>query len=141
MTNKNKQKRIKVLERARGEAKERVKRLKKKFQEEKELDFSYEINNVGRFRINLFWEKDNVSLVARVITKDIPTLEQLRLDETVEELIKEKQGLILITGPTGCGKSTSLAAMINHINQTREDSIITLEDPIEYLFPKEKGIK
>jgi twitching motility protein PilT len=113
---------------------------KTKFHEEKELDFSYEINNVGRFRINLFWEKDNIALVARVISKDIPTLEQLGLNTTVENLIKEKQGLILVTGPTGCGKSTSLASMINHINQTREDSIITLEDPIEYLFPKEKGV-
>ena len=113
---------------------------KKKFQDEKELDLSYEINNVGRFRVNLFWEKDNIALVARVISKDIPTLEQIDLDQTVESLIKEKQGLILVTGPTGCGKSTSLAAMINHINQTREDSIITLEDPIEYLFPKEKGV-
>jgi twitching motility protein PilT len=113
---------------------------KKKFQEEKELDFSYEINDIGRFRVNLFWEKDNVSLVARIISKDIPTLEQINLTETVERLIKQKQGLILVTGPTGCGKSTSLAAMINHINQTRGDAIITLEDPIEYLFPKDKGV-
>ena len=113
---------------------------KNKFHEEKELDFSYEISNVGRFRINLFWEKDNIGLVARVISKDIPTLEELDLGDIVKNLIKEKQGLILVTGPTGCGKSTSLAAMINHINQTREDSIVTLEDPIEYLFPKEKGV-
>ncbi len=113
---------------------------KKKFQEEKELDLSYEINNIGRFRVNLFWEKDNVGLVARVISKDIPSLEQLGLGETTQRLIKEKQGLILVTGPTGCGKSTSLAAMINHINETREVSIITLEDPIEYLFPKSKSV-
>ena len=113
---------------------------KKKFQKEKELDFSYEINGVGRFRLNLFWEKDNVSLVARVISKDIPTLEQLGLGETTERIIKDKQGLILVTGPTGCGKSTSLASMINHINKTQEVSIITLEDPVEYLFPKEKGV-
>lgn len=113
---------------------------KKKFQDEKELDFSYEINNVGRFRINLFWEKDNVGLVARIISKDIPNLEQVGLNETVERIIKDKQGLVLVTGPTGSGKSTSLASMINHINKTQEVSIITLEDPIEYLFPKEKGV-
>ena len=113
---------------------------KKKFLEEKELDFSYEINNVGRFRVNLFWEKDNISLVARIISKNIPTLEQLDLGETAQRLIRDKQGLILVTGPTGCGKSTSLASMINHINKTKEVSIITLEDPIEYLFPKEKGV-
>ncbi len=113
---------------------------KKKFQEEKELDFSYEINNIGRFRVNLFLERDNIGLVARVISKDIPSLEELGLGETTERLIKDKQGLILVTGPTGSGKSTSLASMINHINVTREDSIITLEDPIEYLFPKAKSV-
>jgi len=113
---------------------------KKKFEEEKELDFSYEINNVGRFRINLFLERDNIGLVARVISKDIPTLEDINLKEVAERLIMEKQGLILVTGPTGCGKSTSLAAMISHINKTKEVSIVTLEDPIEYLFPKEKGV-
>jgi twitching motility protein PilT len=113
---------------------------KKKFQEEKELDFSYEINNVGRFRVNLFWEKDNIGLVARIISNDIPSLEQVGLNDTVERIIKDKQGLILVTGPTGCGKSTSLASMISHINKNQEVSIITLEDPIEYLFPKEKGV-
>ena len=113
---------------------------KRKFNEEKELDFSYEINNVGRFRVNIFWERDNASLVARVISKDIPTLKDINLEEVAKKLLKEQQGLILLTGPTGCGKSTSLAAMINYINQTKESSIITLEDPIEYLFPKKKSV-
>ncbi len=113
---------------------------KKKIQDEKELDFSYDIDKLGRFRVNLFWEKDNIGLVARIISKEIPTLEQISLGETVEKMIMEKHGLILVTGPTGCGKSTSLAAMINHINQNRSLVIITLEDPIEFLFPKAKSI-
>ncbi len=114
---------------------------KKEFQEKKELDISYEINKLGRFRINLFWEKDNASLVARIIIKDIPELDSLGLgDEIIKKMIMQKQGLILVTGPTGCGKSTSLAAMINYINNNKACSIITLEDPIEYLFPKSKSL-
>ena len=114
---------------------------KKEFQEKKELDISYEINKLGRFRINLFWEKDNASLVARIIIKDIPELDSLGLgDEIIKKLIMQKQGLILVTGPTGCGKSTSLAAMINYINNNKACSIITLEDPIEYLYPKSKSL-
>jgi len=113
---------------------------KKKFQEEKELDFSYEIENAGRFRINLFWEKDNIALVARIISKEIPTLEDIGLGEIAKKLVSEKSGLILVTGPTGCGKSTTLASMINYINQNEDVVIITLEDPIEYLFPKAESI-
>jgi len=114
---------------------------KKEFQEKKELDISYEISKLGRFRINLFWEKDNPSLVARIIVKDIPELESLGLgDDVIKKMIMQKQGLILVTGPTGCGKSTSLAAMINYINNNKACSIITLEDPIEYLFPKSKSL-
>ena len=113
---------------------------KKKFYEEKELDLSYEINNLGRFRINLFWEKDNIGLVARVINKKIPNLEDLGLGDVVKEMILQNQGLILVTGPTGSGKSTTLAAMINYINENKKASIITLEDPIEYLFPKSQGV-
>jgi twitching motility protein PilT len=113
---------------------------KKIFQEAREMDISYEINKLGRFRINLFWEKDNPALVARIINKDIPDLKSLGFGDVVERMIMQKQGLVLVTGPTGCGKSTSLAAMINHINDNKTASIITLEDPIEYLFPKSKSI-
>lgn len=113
---------------------------RKKFEDKKELDISYEINGVGRFRINLFWEKDNIGLVARIIAKKIPTLEDIGLGDIVRQQIMKTQGLILVTGPTGCGKSTSLAAMINYINENKNVSIITLEDPIEFLFPKSKSV-
>ncbi len=113
---------------------------RKKFQEEKDLDFSYEIARIGRFRVNLFWEKDNISLVARIISEEIPTLEDIGLGDIAKRLVSKKSGLILVTGPTGCGKSTTLASMINYINQNEDLVIITLEDPIEYLFPKAESI-
>src|SRR3989339_784004 len=107
---------------------------KKEFLENRELDISYEINGFSRYRINLFWEKDNVGLVARVISTDVPVLEDLGMPPIVHHLIEKDQGLILVTGPTGCGKSTTLAAMIQRINELRFANIITLEDPIEYIF-------
>lgn len=113
---------------------------KRKFQEKKDLDFSYEIAGVGRFRINLFWEKNNIGLVARIISEEIPSIENIGLGDIAKRLVSEKSGLILVTGPTGCGKSTTLASMINYINQNEDLVIITLEDPIEYLFPKAESI-
>lgn len=113
---------------------------KRKFYEERELDLSYEINGVGRFRINLCWERDNVSLVARIINNKIPDMDTLGLNDVVKEMLLQNQGLILVTGPTGSGKSTTLASMVNYINENRKVSIITLEDPIEYLFPKSSSI-
>ncbi len=113
---------------------------KKEFLENRELDISYEINGFSRYRINLFWEKDNVGLVARVISTDVPVLEDLGMPPIVHRLIEKDQGLILVTGPTGCGKSTTLAAMIQRINELRFANIITLEDPIEYIFKPVKSI-
>lgn len=113
---------------------------KKEFLENRELDISYEINGFSRYRINLFWEKDNVGLVARVISTDVPVLEDLGMPPIVHRLIERDQGLILVTGPTGCGKSTTLAAMIQRINELRFANIITLEDPIEYIFKPAKSI-
>lgn len=101
---------------------------------ERELDVSYEIKNLSRFRVNLHWEKNYVGMVARVISTKIPTMEELEMPNIVYELLRLKQGLVLVTGPTGCGKSTSLAAMINLINNERTAHIVTLEDPIEFLF-------
>lgn len=106
----------------------------------RELDISHQIESNDRFRINLHFEKGNPSLVARVISTKIPTLEEIGMPPVVYQLINLKQGLIIITGPTGCGKSTSLAAMINTINTERTCNIITLEDPIEFIFPRKKSI-
>lgn len=113
---------------------------KKIFLERKDLDFSFTSDDGTRYRINIHFEKGNMGLVARVINDEIPTLEETDMPEIVTNLLNIKQGLILVTGPTGCGKSTSLAAMINYINNSRTSSIITLEDPIEYLFEPKKSI-
>jgi len=112
---------------------------KEEFINTRELDFSYELLDL-RFRVNLHFEKNNIGLVARIISNKMPTLEDLGIGETIRNLLDLKQGLILVTGPTGCGKSTTLAAMINYINTTRRCNIITLEDPIEYLFVPDKSI-
>lgn len=89
------------------------------FENEKELDLSYELKNNSRFRVNLFWERGNPALVARVIPKKIPSMEDIGMPEIVYDFLNLSHGLILVTGPTGCGKSTSLAAMIEHINTNR----------------------
>ncbi|MFW0862022.1 MAG: type IV pilus twitching motility protein PilT [Candidatus Komeilibacteria bacterium] len=113
---------------------------KKRFEEQKDLDFSYETEDGSRFRINVHYEKGNVGLVARVINADVPSLEDLLMPPIVSELIREPQGLILLTGPTGSGKSTSLAAMVGAINRERAVHIVTLEDPVEYLHKPDKSI-
>lgn len=110
------------------------------FIEEKELDLSHEIESGYRFRVNLHWEKGRIGLVARVISSDIPTMEDIGMPEITYKLLEMKQGLILMTGPTGCGKSTTLAAMIDYINATKAVNIMTLEDPIEFLFKSNKSI-
>jgi twitching motility protein PilT len=113
---------------------------KKKFIAEKEFDFGYEDDDETRFRVNLLYERGNLGLVARVITNEVPNLEDLAMPKVVYDLLGLQQGLILVTGPTGCGKSTSLAAMINYINQQRSCSIVTLEDPIEFRFKHDKSV-
>jgi len=115
-------------------------RQKERLINEKELDTSYEIPDKTRFRINCHFEKGNLGLVARIIPAKIPTMEEVLMPEVVYELTRKKQGLILLTGPTGCGKSTSLAAMINLINSERSVHIVTLEDPIEFIFQPIKSI-
>lgn len=113
---------------------------KDEFIEKRELDLSYEIAKYSRYRVNLHWEKDNVGLVARVISTDVPHMDDLDMPEVVHEMVTQTSGLILVTGPTGCGKSTTLAAMIEKINQTRFANIITLEDPIEFIHKPDKSI-
>ncbi len=112
---------------------------KERFDASRELDFGYEFDGF-RFRVNLHYEKNNIGLVARVISDKIPELDELGMPKIIYNLLDLKQGLILLTGPTGCGKSTSLAAMVEHINKNKFLNIITLEDPIEYLFASKKSI-
>ncbi len=97
------------------------------FEEESEADFSYEIPGVARFRVNTFRQRGSVSIVCRAIPIDIRSTEQLGLPDVVRSLSEEARGIILVTGTTGSGKSTTLAAMIDHINQTRARHIVTLE--------------
>lgn len=113
---------------------------KHKFEEENELDFSFGIKGLSRFRGNLFIQRGAVAGAFRTIPFQIKTFQELGLPPVVEEFTKKPRGLILVTGPTGSGKSTTLASMINRINEEREDHIITIEDPIEYLHPSKKAL-
>lgn len=109
-----------------------------KFNETKELDFAYEIEGI-RFRVNLHWEKGNVGMAARVIPAKVPAMEELNMPEVAYGFARLAQGLVLVTGPTGHGKSTSMAAMIELINSEQACNIVTLEDPIEFLFTSKKS--
>jgi twitching motility protein PilT len=108
---------------------------KAKFEEEHELDFSLGIPGLSRFRVNVFMQRGCVSGVFRTIGENIPNCQDLGLTAPVQQLAMLPRGLVCVTGPTGCGKSTTLAAMINLINQERDGHIITIEDPIEFLHP------
>lgn len=110
------------------------------FRKNLEMDFAFEIPKVSRFRINVFVERGNFALAARVIPTAIPTMEDLMMPEIVYDLTKLDRGLVVMTGPAGSGKSTSLASMINYINSERTRHIITLEDPIEFLFESKKSL-
>lgn len=112
---------------------------KKRFMTTRDLDIGCAIDSF-RYRINLHFERNNVGLVARVITDKMPSLEEIGIPKIIYNLLDLKQGLILVTGPTGCGKSTTLAAMIDYINSNRFCNIITFEDPIEYLFKPKKSV-
>jgi twitching motility protein PilT len=106
-----------------------------KFEQTKELDFSYSVPRRARFRVNMYRDRGAVAAAFRLIATKIPTVEELSLPPILKQLSERPRGLILVTGPTGSGKSTSLAAMINHINSNFAHHIITIEDPIEYLHP------
>lgn len=111
-----------------------------KFLEQKELDFSYNYKEQARFRVNVFLQSGSVSVAMRLIPSTIRTLEELLLPSALHELAKATQGFVLITGPSGHGKSTTLAALIDEINHTRAEHIITIEDPIEYVFQDDQSI-
>jgi twitching motility protein PilT len=115
-------------------------RSREEFQADGEADFSYALEGVSRFRVNVFRQRGSTSIVCRAIPFKIRSVEDLGLPEVIRGLAEEPRGLVLVTGTTGSGKSTTLAAMIDHINRTRSRHIITLEDPIEYLHEDKLSI-
>lgn len=106
----------------------------------KEIDFSFALGELARFRINAFYQKGYISAALRLIPSKIPALEDLHLPKVFDHFSKLRQGLILVTGPTGQGKSTTIASIINDINETRSVHIVTVEDPIEYVYPSRKSL-
>ncbi len=113
---------------------------KHKFEENNELDLSFGVKNLSRFRANIFMQRGAVAAAIRTIPFKIKTFQELGLPEVVADLCKKPRGLVLVTGPTGSGKSTTLASMIDKINGDRQEHIITIEDPIEYLHPHKKCV-
>ena len=110
------------------------------FEQDLEMNLAISVSNVGRFRVNIFKQRNEVSLVARNIKIDIPKFADLRLPEILKEVIMTKRGLVLFIGATGSGKSTSLAALIDHRNENSSGHIITIEDPIEFVHKHKKSI-
>lgn len=110
------------------------------FLENGALDFAHQVGEMDRFRINVFRQCGKVSLAARRISSDIPPFESLHVPPVVEKISETHDGMILVTGPTGCGKSTTIASMIDHINSTRACHIVTIEDPIEFLHVDKRAI-
>src|SRR5499425_3061527 len=115
-------------------------RQKEKFKNNFEIDIAYNVPNLGRFRCNIFQQRGTVGLVLRVIPAKILSIKDLLLPPVLEKICQEQRGLVLCTGTTGSGKSTTLAAMIDHINATRDEHIMTVEDPIEFLHRDKKSL-
>jgi twitching motility protein PilT len=113
---------------------------REKFKEAQEVDLAYSVPGLGRFRCNIFQQRGTVGLVLRVIPMQIRTIDELMLPQTLKTIAQEERGLVLVTGTTGSGKSTTLAAMIDYINQTRSAHVMTVEDPIEFLHRDNRSI-
>lgn len=111
-----------------------------RFQDDKELDLSLCFAGIGRFRVNVFQQRGTMALVARIVMDKVPGFAALGLPPVVEDLAKLRKGMVLFTGPTGHGKSTSVAAMVDYINQHRACHIISIEDPIEYMHTHAKAV-
>ena len=107
---------------------------------DRELNLSFGRRDLGNFRVNVFWQRNSPAVVVRYIQSEIPTIAELALPEVLTEVVMEKRGLILVVGATGSGKSTTLASMIDHRNRNRSGHILTVEDPIEYLFKHRKSV-
>jgi len=114
--------------------------LKKRLEDEREVDFSYFLPNVGRFRTNLFQQRGQWCLAMRYVKTRVPSFEELGLLEQIKSLAEAPRGIVLVSGSTGCGKSTTLAAMMEHINSTLKKHVITLEDPIEFVFEDNQSV-
>src|SRR5262245_47725498 len=112
--------------------------LRKNFQETNDVDFSFELGDIARFRVNVFRQRKGEGAVFRLIPSRVMTMEDLGLPPILKEICDREKGLVLVTGPTGSGKSTSLAAMINYINEHDEGHILTIEDPIEFVHQSKK---
>ena len=110
------------------------------FYTDKELDFAYTLGRLARFRVNIIWQKKTISIACRTVPFAVPTIDELELPQVCKELILQPRGLILVTGHTGAGKSTTMAAMIRHLNENRECNVILIEDPIEYQHRHIKSI-
>src|SRR5204862_1711641 len=108
--------------------------LKQRIDKEREADFSYFVPSIGRFRTNLFQQRGQWCLAMRYVKTKVPSFEELGLLEQIKQIAESPRGIVLLAGSTGCGKSTTLAAMIEHINANFKKHLITLEDPIEYVF-------
>ena len=113
---------------------------RKRFESNKQLDLAYAVPGVARFRVNCFFQRGSISAAFRRIPHQIPKLDELGLPKVLEELTRKPRGLVLVTGPTGSGKSTSLAAMLDVINEERDEHILTIEDPIEFLHHHKRCI-
>ncbi|MDZ7672739.1 MAG: ATPase, T2SS/T4P/T4SS family [Halanaerobiales bacterium] len=114
--------------------------LYKQFKDKGEVDFSYSVPGLSRFRVNIYRQRGSVGIAMRVIPQEIPTIDELGYPTTLKKLALMRMGLVLCTGPTGSGKSTTLAAMINEINEKKAKHVLTLEDPIEYLHSHRNSI-
>ena len=114
--------------------------LKKRRDEEREIDFSYFVPGIGRFRTNLFQQRGQWCLALRFVKTHVPSFEELGLLEQIKQVAESPRGIVLVAGTTGCGKSTTLAAMIEHLNNNFKKHIITLEDPIEYVFEDNQSV-
>ena len=114
-------------------------RQKMHFKETYEVDIGYGVSGLGRFRVNIFQQRNSIGIVARVISDHAKSFSDLGLPPILSKIAEENRGLILVTGTTGSGKSTTLAAMVDHINQTRNSHIVTIEDPIEFLHKDKKS--
>lgn len=110
------------------------------FERDRELDFSFSLPNMDRFRTNVHYQKGNVEASLRRVPREIPDIDKLGLPEAVYNFVRKPNGLVLVTGPTGTGKSTTLAAMVNYINNSRKEMIVCVEDPIEFIYTNKKSI-